>query len=523
MNRREFCSGVASLGLASMAGGQTSKPAAVPPYELDPNPAGGYTPEPPRQFLFTDYRHIDPGDVGWTTPEGKGLPVADPPAPPVRAIANAQSVAQGIRLVAQRAVKQGALEGVPSRLLYEDGVYRAWSLGVSYGEGKDLGSYSVAPVRALRVRAGESRDGYKWTWTEAREVKPPPVTGVDGECFFIDPAGPPEERYKCLFNARVLSGADELYERYRRLHPRHRDVRIKPSWMYCLFGMVSPDGQKWSMLPEPLLIHMGDTDNTAYYDAWLGKYVLYTRLYWMDRRIVARSESDDFRHWTPVEPMLLPRFEDPLGSDIYTNGRTSYPGMPSHHLMFPVCYRRLTQDSEVHLHSSFDGIHWDRLPGGPVLESGEPGAWDSGFLVAGRNMVPFAGDRVGIPYSGTDHPHKYPRWPGVIKHASGFATWQRGRLVAVKADAAGSFRTFEIEPTGKSLRINARVARAGEIRVGLSGVKGRATVDCDPIIGDSLAHPVTWKGQEAHAIPADQRVRVLFQMRAAEIFGFEWV
>jgi len=52
----------------------------------------------------------------------------------------------------------------------------------------------------------------------------------------------------------------------------------------------------------------------------LGKYVLYTRLYWMSRRIVARAEADDFGHWDPVEPILWPRPDDPLSTAITPTG-----------------------------------------------------------------------------------------------------------------------------------------------------------------------------------------------------------
>jgi hypothetical protein len=40
----------------------------------------------------------------------------------------------------------------------------------------------------------------------------------------------------------------------------------------------SAEFEALSGIPDPLMIHMGDTDNTVYRDGWLGKYVLYTRL-----------------------------------------------------------------------------------------------------------------------------------------------------------------------------------------------------------------------------------------------------
>jgi len=524
MNRREFCMAAgAAAALSASDLLASSARAATLPAEADPNPAGGYTLKPPRQFLFTDYRHISPGDLSWRSPEGKALPVAGPPGPPVEAHADAESVARGIRLVAQKATKEGPIEGLPNRILHDDGRYRSWSIRVDYGSGESLGSYSRAPAKSISISCGESKDGHAWNWRDGSTVKPPDVSGIDGEYFFIDPQGPADERYKCIYHAQVLSGQADLWKKYQaHTHPRNRDVRLGPDMINCLFGMVSPDGLNWKPIPEPLLIHKGDTDNTVYFDEWLGKYVLYTRLYWMNRRMVARAESDDFRHWTPVEPILWPRLDDPLCWDVYTNGRTAYPGLPEHHLMFPIFYRRLTQTSEIHLHSSIDGIHWDRVPGGPVLVPGEPGSWDGEYLVAGKQLVPLSKDRIAIPYAGVDHPHKYPRWPGVITGKTGWAWWPRGRLCALRADEEGQFDTFSLKVTGQQLRLNVKVHRAGEIRAGLVGIEGRSVIDCDPITGDHLEHTVTWKGDSHLRIDLDAGVTLRFRMRSAELFGFEW-
>lgn len=523
MNRREFCIGFGSWMIPGAARGiprmdQDSSRAA----ELDPDPAGGYTIKPPRRFLFTDCRHIDPGDLGWRSPEGKSLPVAGPPGPPVEASADAGSVARGIRLVAQAAVKEGPIEGLPNKILHDDGRYIAWTLGIDYGSAQDLGSYSRGRARSITIHYGDSKDGYAWIWRKGSTVTPPAVSGIDGECFFIDPHGSAEERYKCLYHALVLTGQAELWKRYQRLHPRYRDTRLKREVMRCLYGMVSPDGLTWKHIPEPLMIHWGDTDNTVYFDEWLGKYVLYTRLYYMDRRMVARSESEDFRRWTPVEPVLWPRLEDPLSWDVYTNGRTCYPGLPEHHLLFPIFYRRLDQTSEVHMHSSVEGIRWDRVPGGPVLEPGPPGAWDGEFIWAGKNLVPLGKDRIAIPYVGYDYPHKYPRWPGVIKSRTGWATWPQGRLSALRADQEGQFETFMVKVTGTALRINCKVQRAGEIRVGLAGVTGRSVDNCDPITGDHTERTVTWKGEPQPKVDLNAGVTLRFRMRSADLFGFEW-
>jgi hypothetical protein len=530
MKRRHFCLGAASamvLGAAKrQASGEEppSPPAPAFPAEADWDPAGGYTLRPPKRFLFFDHRLVNPGDLQWLSPDGKPLPVAGPPDPPVEARADAQTVPAGIRWVAQKAALQGPIPGLPNQLCRHDGRYRSWSLHTDYGTGPNLGSYSQGAARSLAVVAAESADGYAWTSKRLDEIQPPHVTGIDGAYFFIDPHGPADERYKCVYNAKVLSGAAELWKRFQApLHPRYRDTRLGPTSVYCLFGMVSPDGVRWTHLPEPLLANWGDTDNTVHFDEWLGKYVLYTRLYWTRRRYVGRAESEDFRRWTPVEPILRPTLDDPPSWDIYTNARTNYPDLPEYHLMFPFLYRRLTQTSEVHLYTSLNGLYWDRVPGGPVLEPGDPGSWNGEFIVAGKQLVPLGGDRIGIPMSANTHPHKYPRWPGVIGSGTGWATWPAGRLCALRADDEERFDTFPVTVTGRTLRVNVKVNRAGEVRIGLNGVDGRSAAECDPITGDHAAFTVTWGGDSRLRVEPDQTVSLRFRLRAADLFGFEWV
>jgi hypothetical protein len=473
--------------------------------------------------LFTDLRHIDAGDLIWRSPDGRALPVAGPPEPPVPAQPDASRVARGIRLAAQRAEKEGPIDGLPSGVVCADGLYRAWSVRTSYAAGKDLGSYSLGPARSITIEYNESKDGHAWQRRDLNEIPLANLTGIDGAGFFLDPHGPAAERYKGLYNARVLAHVSDLWERYRKVHPRNRHVSLGPNYIYCLFGLVSPDGLHWKSLAEPLLIHKGDTDNTVYYDEWLQRYVLYTRYLRYNRRTIARAESEDFRRWSPVEPMVAPSLQDPCSYDVYTNARSAYPGLPEQHLMFPMIYRRDTQSSEIHIYTSADGVLWDRVPGGPVLEPSEPTGWDGKFVVASKNLVPLGKDRVGIPYSGVSHPHKYPRWKDVISAKSGWAWWPKGRLVALAADAEGQFHTLDIPATGTRLRLNAKVRPGGEIRVGIDGARTRGAADCDPITGDRLSHPVSWHGDANPGASPGSTVRLHFQLRAADLFGFEWV
>ena len=483
---------------------------------------------PQRTYLFTDLRHIRCGDLSWVSPSGEALPVAGPPEPPVEARAVMGMVPYGVRLVAQPGSKTEPLEvGQPrgSRVVYDGGVYRSWSLRPEYPAGQNLGAYSTAGARSVAIAYTESPDGFVWAEKARSAFETPGATGFDGFTVFVDPSGPPEERYKAVFMAEPPEDRRaELWQRLTRIHPRYRDERLRESYVPCLYGAVSPDGLNWQGLPEPLMVHKSDTDTSVYYDEWLGRYVMYTRLYPFERRTIGRAETEDFRRWEGVEPLIWPTLDDPLSDDLYTNGYSQYPGGPMYHLMFPMVYHRYTQTSDVLLYSSPDGLRWDRVPGGPVLSAGAPGEWDSEFIHAGKDLVPFGADRVAVPYGGTSYPHKYPRWKHFLDASrGGWAWWPKGRLVAVQADNWGEFWTFPIPVAGRELRANLRTSRAGEVRIGLAGIEGHSGDDVAPLVGDHLAAPVHWRGETNLGVPEGQSVTLHFRLRAAEVFGFEWV
>jgi len=476
----------------------------------------------PRTVLFIDLRHIRCGDLEWFSLEGNRLPLIPTSEPQVEAHAGTDFVPHGIRLVAQRANKtkplpKGTFSGY-SRIIFENGLYRAWYLDAKYPHPKAM------PL-SVEVCYVESKDGFEWTQPARGQIEVSGRKGFDGFTTFIDSKGPLDERYKAVYTATPPKEEwPSIWEKYQRVHPRYRDTRINADNVRCMYGVVSPDGIHWKSIPEPLMVHMSDTDTSIYYDAWLDRYVMYTRLYWQERRWIARAEAEDFRHWGPVQPLIWPRLDGPLSDDIYTNGRTEYPGLPQYHLMFPMIYHRYTQTSEVRLFSSADGICWNEVPGGPVLSPGALGEWDSEFISVGKDLVPLGNDRVGILYHGTSYPHKYPRWKGILEAGrTAWAWWPKARLCAVVADEEGEFYTFPLVPAGRELRLNVRTRHGGAVRVGLVGIPGRTADDCDLIIGDSLTMPVRWKGQFDIGVKEGESVTLHFKLRAAELFGFEWI
>ena len=123
----------------------------------------------------------------------------------------------------------------------------------------------------------------------------------------------------------------------------------------CIAGGVAAGSVEF--MQTTLTAAATDTDTTLYYDAAIGKYVLYTRMFRHERRWVGRAESDDLFHWTGIEPIIWPRLDDPPDRDFYQNAHTEYPDLPQYRLMFPMVWFRFTERSEVLQTGSVDQDH----------------------------------------------------------------------------------------------------------------------------------------------------------------------
>lgn len=497
-----------------------------------------------KKVSFTDLRHIRAGELGWFSPDGKRLPLIRPEEPPVFAHAKQDDVPYGIRLTSYPAQKTGPFK-LPEEmskcacsyqlLACEEGLYRWWSIHCSYPDGEDVGAYSDTVPTSREICCAESSDCINWKLVSSSVLDTPGLRGLDSTGFFIDPVAPENERYKAIYASRPpVEDETAIWNEYKKLHPRYQDTRAQPGLIFGIYAAVSPDGYKWRSVPKPILTGVFDSDFTVYYDFYLKKYVMYTRLFKQNRRWLARAESDDFWHWEQPDPIVWPGLDGSFSDDFYLNGRTEYPGMPDNHLMFSTIFHRSTERGSIQLYSSEDGICWNKLPGGPVLSSGEPGQWDSGWLYGLKGMVNFDGDKVAIPYCGIEHPHKYPRWKGLVESQQSYAMawWPEGRISAVCADKEGQFFTGPMKSLGRQLKINARVDRSGYIKVGiLQGadqfkdcrpIPGKSIEDCVSIVGDHHGALLQWRDSSDIGVAKGEPVVLQFKLHGAELFGFEW-
>lgn len=516
----------APANASSVATGQSQK---GEPYEL-----GG------RRLVFTTWQYVRPGYFAWVDNQGNNVSVSGNQGPN-EAVFNRGDHPHGIRLVAQPARREGVVWGKEvaagssggiaiSTLLCDGDLYKAW--GVDYGKEKRTVYY-------------ESKDGRNWTQPSVKfELDGSDKAGMNlGEgTVFIDPSASPNERYKCV---TLDSFSYDEYEAFRKKHPDRWEPLAKREdvgFAFYVRGLCSPDGFKWSSLPEPLSIEHSDTQIVAYYDTRLGKYVIYTRNWMIEskspatqavgqpfhmigRRSIGRTESDDYRRF-PLSRLVVTPSPDMLPSDVlYTNCRTAVPGSPFSHLMFPAVWHLGDDSTTIVMASSPDGCAWSYLPNREVFQTADFGEWDGGCVFARPNLVELPDGTFVLPYTGYNVPHKYPR--GQFRFSTGYMAWPKGRLVAVQADGIGEFSTVSFVAPGRTLLINADIVRAARLLIEVADVHGRPIpgrtfADADPMFGDLYRKPASWKGQADMGVLAGTPIILRFRMDRTRLYSVDF-
>ena len=209
----------------------------------------------------------------------------------------------------------------------------------------------------------------------------------------------------------------------------------------------------------------------------------------------------------------------------YLTARTTIPGAPDFHLMFPTRYIIGEDNTALDLYSSFDGKVWHIAPGSPLMRTADFGQWDGGCMFFWPHLIERGGGDWVLLYKGQVFPHKYPR--GKQTEAYGTVIWPKGRLMAIEAVEKGGFTTPAFLAPGEKVRINALTSRVGEIRAEVADfdgktIPGHSFAESIPVIGDQYRSALTWKAADSLGVPIGKPVVLRFQLAKAKIYGLDF-
>ena len=369
-----------------------------------------------------------------------------------------------------------------------------------------------------------SNDGIHWTrphlgfyevrGTEQNNVVLARSRGCHNLAPFVDtnPNCPPEQRYK------ALGGTGQ------------------PG----LLAFVSPDGLHWKQLQAEPVFTKGafDSQNNAFWSVSEQRYVCYFRVFKGGKRWIARTTSRDFTQWS--EPVDLELNGKPR-EHLYTNQIDPYLRAPHIYLGLPTRFlpgRRVVTEEEakrigtptewnyandctdILLASARGGTDFKRT----FLEAFiRPGAdlrnWTSRANYAARGIVQTADRELSI----------------YVKHQSGYRsnhlqryTLRPDGFVSVHGPYdGGELLTRPFRFIGSQLTINYATSAAGGLYVEIQTpdgevMEGYAISDCPEIIGDRLAHTVTWKSGADLSPLSGQPIRLRVQLKDADLFSFRF-
>lgn len=379
----------------------------------------------------------------------------------------------------------------------EAGSYKVWYgmfvVDSAYAETTPAQRTPGTYMKRVRVRRDGlgyaiSKDGIRWEKPMLDEI---PWNGsrsnlvsrdVHGAGILRDPAErDPARRYKMLFRGRSMS------------------VRF------------SRDGIRWGeFIACPEINGAGDTHNNAIWSDDLQRYVGFTRLWKGPRRVVGRTESRDFVHWTPAEEVL--RGEHLF--DVYSMPVVPYAGV---YLGLPAVFDEQSDRVHTELAWSPDTIHWHRIAPGSALipNATKKGGYDWGTVYASPPIVTPKGIR--LYYGGCDRGH---------------FDWRDGYLclATLALDRFAGFNPIDphdtalVEtpafPFSPRLRITAD-ARGGSITVSATDSDGVIVTKSRPMVDNVTDALVEWTDSSSTITElAGRPLSLRFEFNNARLYSF---
>ena len=301
-----------------------------------------------------------------------------------------------------------------------------------------------------------------------------------------------------------------------------------------MYGAFSPDGLHWNPGDTALVPRAGDA-GTLVYDPMHRRYLAVSRRYetvmdhfvleWKRyRRVIALSTSDDFVHWSPLEPILKPDdFDDPV-DQIYVMTPFVYGNQ---YIGFIGMLHSATELGPVQLATARDIAHWSRVGRREeFLPVGSPGTWDGAWSTLSANPPALMGDTLCMWYSGSPQAHGTA---GRFESSIGMAKLRKDGFVALRCGIrGGELMTERVEVTGPRLSLNA-ICLFGRVQIrvidDVSVPEGYDFADCNALErGDDTDCPITWGAEGRDLSPfVGRKVRLHIQAdNATSLFAYRF-
>ena len=338
----------------------------------------------------------------------------------------------------------------------------------------------------------------------------------------IDENAPADERYKMILQS----------SKYKTDFPF-------PHLGTTIMGYTSADGLNWKEIEEPFLTRGPfDSHNILIWDDASEKFVIYMRgvahrglgRFISGYRAIRRSESSDFKNWTPAEFVVENDDDDPADLHFYTNAAVNYERAARAFFMFPMIlyvdreYPTAPQEglADVQFIVSRDGVSWDRRFREAFLSPDlDERNWVDRNPIMGSGILHTSATEMSMYYSELLRSAPATRIRRCTLRTDGF--------VSVHGPYAGwgEFTTPPMTFSGSELEMNYKTTGGGAMFVELQDENGNSLPDFmleenNRVFGDKIEGTVSWKGGSDVSALAGKAIRMRVKMRDADLYAFRF-
>jgi hypothetical protein len=372
--------------------------------------------------------------------------------------------------------------------------------------------YSVSsPKVGLALAYAESQDGIEW--------RRPALDVVDHN----------GRRTHLVFGEKP-HGATVLYDQDEQ----------RPDWKYKLLAGAAPshrisafrsaDGIHWFRAAENPVIGINPDCPMSLHRADDGRYVLYCRPCFGDRR-VSRRESWDLVHWSEPKIVVDQTPGDHPQTQFYGLGAIPYGAYEIgtlwiyHTEVTDMDFQKMRGHQQPEFVYGRSGYAWHRATlGDPWIELGEEGSWEWGNIQPASAPV-LLEDEIRFYYAATRTEHGTREYEGPEARCGiGFASMKPDRFVGVTAAQDGHILTRGFWTSDPEFYVNAKVKDEGELCVEIDDIDGHPVDGFElknsiPVKGDSTRHKLAWRGNPDTSVLADREIRLRVRARRATVYA----